>query len=364
MTKRYIKALIEKATDGGYSFIASTSAVDRQGDSIDQTGWDIANFMKNPVMLWAHDYKSLPVAKVLTINPGDTRGTVGTYEFAPAEGNPFAAQLKVLVDEGFVNAVSVGFIPMERNGNIITKSELLEISFVPVPANQEALLLAAKSLEAKGFSTEIAEKAVAQFLTTKEETAEDKGAVSDELDAEEQIEMKWAALDPVFDIFNAFLDVCLDGQTPATSMPQLLLEVASLLTEYANNLSNEDEDQNEAQTAALRTLIRKTIGGAKGKEFLAKVGARHSADTVTKLQEAKDAIDSASTMIGAMLDASASTDDGGKADDEPKSAEVVEARAGVSEARVLLEARGVLRKRVGNDQHVLEIIGRTLAARA
>jgi hypothetical protein len=55
------------------------------------------------------------------------------------------AQLcRKLYDEGILKTVSVGFIPLERdqaNNSIITKAELLELSFVPVPCNPNALSL-------------------------------------------------------------------------------------------------------------------------------------------------------------------------------------------------------------------------------
>ena len=56
--------------------------------------------------------------------------------------------------EGILKAVSIGFIPKERDENnpaIITKSEMLELSVVPVPANPNALALAI----GKGFSKEL-----------------------------------------------------------------------------------------------------------------------------------------------------------------------------------------------------------------
>jgi phage head maturation protease len=43
-----------------------------------------------------------------------------------------------------LKTVSVGFIPKERdpeNQRIITRAELLEVSFVPVPCNPNALSL-------------------------------------------------------------------------------------------------------------------------------------------------------------------------------------------------------------------------------
>jgi hypothetical protein len=63
-------------------------------------------------------------------------------DFAPADANPMAGYCQKLVEGGYQNTVSVGFIPLERNGSVITKAELLEVSWVPVPANPEALAFA------------------------------------------------------------------------------------------------------------------------------------------------------------------------------------------------------------------------------
>ena len=142
MKKIYLKAFVQrKGESNDYQVIASTNSIDRQGDSIDQSGWQLANYLKNPVMLWAHNYDELPVAKALQIDVVNDQ-LIATFQFASAEANPKAAQIKQLYDEGFLNAVSVGFIPLKRSGNIIIEQELLEISFVPVPANQDALALA------------------------------------------------------------------------------------------------------------------------------------------------------------------------------------------------------------------------------
>lgn len=139
--RKYLKGYVKTESGSGkFSVIASTSSIDRQGESIDQAGWDFANYRKNPVMLWAHNYSELPVGKADAIEVKDGQLVVdGT--FASKEANPFADQVRQLYEQGILNAVSVGFIPMERQGHIITQSELLEISFVPVPANPEALAL-------------------------------------------------------------------------------------------------------------------------------------------------------------------------------------------------------------------------------
>lgn len=148
MKKIFLTGQIEKSAtkETAYRFLASTSSVDRQGDSIDQSGWELKNFFNNPVLLWAHRYDELPLGKIIDIQI-TPKGLEADVEFASEDANPKAQQVKKLVDYGILNAVSVGFIPKERNGNIITRAELLEISIVPVPANQDALALAYKDMD-------------------------------------------------------------------------------------------------------------------------------------------------------------------------------------------------------------------------
>lgn len=371
MKQREIKGLIEKTATGGYRVLASTAATDRQGEIIAQDGWDLKNFMKNPVMLWAHDYSSLPVAKVTSF-PNDLRGLVADYEFAPAEGNPMAQQIKTLVDGGFLNAVSVGFIPKERNGNTITKSELLEISFVPVPANQEALQMAAKSLTDIGVEESEAEKVVSKFLTLKEA---DKGAVADEVSAEENYEAKWAALDPFFDIIDAMLNVFLSDDTDPSAFPQLISEVITLLQPLAGT-------GEAAQIAALRErLIAKfTEGVGKGKLSVGrKIGAAHSAATKEAISGAIEHMTAASKQLGDLIgDESDDEEDGTNADDEDeaeeaaaipaaeKEAEVVvetEKNGGANELRSLLVVRGMLGGEENKSRHALSAVNALIEAR-
>ena len=134
-----VLAKTKAAEDSGtFKFVISTSAVDRQGESIDQSGWDFTNFMKNPVLLWGHDYDELPVGAFTRLYT-EGEATYGEGKFAPADANPFAQQLRKLYDLQMANATSVGFLAKEMQGNVITKAELLEVSMVNVPANPEAL---------------------------------------------------------------------------------------------------------------------------------------------------------------------------------------------------------------------------------
>jgi hypothetical protein len=138
LLKNQTEALISKikATDGGtFKVVISTSDEDRQGDMLDQSKWFLDNYEKNPVVLWAHDYGSLPIAICTGISVQGGK-LIAEGKFAPAELNPFAAQVAGLYDMGFLTATSVGYIQHE-DGDL----ELLEFSFVPVPANPYALSL-------------------------------------------------------------------------------------------------------------------------------------------------------------------------------------------------------------------------------
>lgn len=135
------------ATDGSrkMTFAVSTEDVDRDRDVIKADGWKLKAFKKNPVVLWAHDYRDLPIAKAVKIGVEDQR-LVSVADFVPKEVYEFAETVFQMVKLGFLNAASVGFKPLEhafnedRRGIDILKSELLEWSVVPVPANAEALV--------------------------------------------------------------------------------------------------------------------------------------------------------------------------------------------------------------------------------
>lgn len=139
--------------------IASTEAVDRDGEVIKQTGWDLTNFLKNPVLMLMHNYQEFPVGRVEKIG---VEGGKLTFEAVFTEATQKAIEAYALVKEGILSAFSVGFIPREydpSDNNMITKAELLEISLVPVPANPEAVVLAKAYKE-----NEIAKYIVKNFL--------------------------------------------------------------------------------------------------------------------------------------------------------------------------------------------------------
>lgn len=130
-------------------FVISDGLPDR-GDSVIKTdGWKFKAWKANPVVLWAHESWSLPIAQGLTVKlegAGDSRIVVSTAEF---ETHEFAQNVLELIDRGTLRASSVGMKPLkimfneERGGIDFISQELLEWSIVPIPQNPRALLLAA-----------------------------------------------------------------------------------------------------------------------------------------------------------------------------------------------------------------------------
>ena len=126
----------------------STDARDRMDESVSPDGVDLSRYRKNPVVLWAHDYSTPPIGKSVWIKK-DGNGLISKMQFADT---PFAQEIFSLYKGGFMKAFSIGFIPKETEQGdgekkprwTYKKSELLEYSAVPVPANPEALMMAVK----------------------------------------------------------------------------------------------------------------------------------------------------------------------------------------------------------------------------
>lgn len=164
--KKYIRAVIvptgEGTEDSPMRFICSSEVIDRADDIVYQE-WDVADYMRNPVFLWAHDYKHPPVGRcdvlqVMAIE--EALAEVGAamkpedFGLAPGakvlvkdvvfdENDAFAEMIRMKYVRGFMNAVSVGFEPLEYDtedgGGRFIRNNLLETSAVPIPMNPTAI---------------------------------------------------------------------------------------------------------------------------------------------------------------------------------------------------------------------------------
>lgn len=90
--------------------VASDDTLDRAGDVMAASGCDATNFRKNPVVLKEHD-PSLPIGKASVIVKGAR--LEATITFAPKGVSKTADETYALVKAGILNAVSIGFKPIE-----------------------------------------------------------------------------------------------------------------------------------------------------------------------------------------------------------------------------------------------------------
>jgi HK97 family phage prohead protease len=131
----------------------STINPDREGDRVIPEGGNFANFMKSPVLMWAHGgadgYASVPIGSVTALEVMPGHGVKAEWKWL--EGDPFADRIKNAWKQGVVRASSIGFKPITymKNGmgNDIETWELLELSLCAIPMNPEAV----RSLKALGL---------------------------------------------------------------------------------------------------------------------------------------------------------------------------------------------------------------------
>lgn len=153
MSKQYIQAELKREGDK-ILFIASDETLDRHGEVIPLESWDLSKFKSNPVLLVNHDYRvENIVGKAKGIKIDEYKPGKKALIFEPVfhEITQLAKEVKQMVIDGLLNTVSVGFLRKypERDGGR-EMNELMEISFVPVPANPGAHILntlSAKSIE-------------------------------------------------------------------------------------------------------------------------------------------------------------------------------------------------------------------------
>lgn len=135
-------------------FVASTDVSDRADDIVDQSSWKLDNYRANPLVLVDHDYRTTS-----TVGRGAVEVVEGVglqLEVVGWSRKPLGVATQQDVEDGILNAVSVGFRPgrsvarkalptehpwykAEGWGYVYYDCELLEISICTVPMNPEAL---------------------------------------------------------------------------------------------------------------------------------------------------------------------------------------------------------------------------------
>lgn len=136
---------IESINIEGY---ANCTSVDRSGDVIPMTAWSKAleNYLKNPIILAHHDHEE-PIGRMVD-HRVDEKGLWIKARISAAAEDTFN-----LVKDGVLTAFSVGFVIKDAIYDSITDLfiikdlELLEISVVSVPCNQDSTFSLSKSFD-------------------------------------------------------------------------------------------------------------------------------------------------------------------------------------------------------------------------
>ncbi len=197
--------LKEEKTERKFKVVASTEDIDRSWEIIKLNGWKRENFMKNPVIIANHIYKiENIVGKATSIYVKNNQLII---EWVFAESNPLGKLLSDLYEEWMVKTVSVWFIPNkrdEKNPKIISEAELLELSFVAVPCNPNALSLDQKQLLEESWMID----------EVKEE--------NEELEAEENTSTEENKILSTLNDIKALLEILVDGNTKKLSEANIL----------------------------------------------------------------------------------------------------------------------------------------------
>ena len=145
------KALSKKSKSLKIAGYANTTAKDRSNDVVTAEAWakGVDNYRKNPVLLYQHKHDN-PIGRVENIRV-DRKGIF--VEAAVSEAAEKNHGVQTLIKDGALKSFSVGFRVKDGKYNrdddsmLITDVELLEISVVSVPCNQESLFSIRKSFE-------------------------------------------------------------------------------------------------------------------------------------------------------------------------------------------------------------------------
>lgn len=128
-------------------FVCSTEALDSHGTKISQDGWDFSRFKRNPVVLYNHSARDLPIGQAIRWAVLDDE-LVATVRLSSEKANPLSEQVWQSIREQTLRGISVGFLPLEYHFEVLPSGEeilifdrqlLLELSVTPLPSNGEAL---------------------------------------------------------------------------------------------------------------------------------------------------------------------------------------------------------------------------------
>ncbi len=143
------------APGGSLRFIAATEGVKGDGIDLRMAGARLERFRRNPVFGYGHSYRGrgdLPIGRGVSTEVDGSRLLIDV-EFD--QGDEFAKEVERKYRSGFLHAVSIGFDVAKWqdgkgsywSGGVAEEWELTELSAVPVPMDDLAVVEAGRSAD-------------------------------------------------------------------------------------------------------------------------------------------------------------------------------------------------------------------------
>lgn len=317
-------------SDRVLEFIGTDETEDRDGDVIKADGWKFENYLKNPVFLPFHNSWTVPAAKCVGIAkaPGST-GVSFQIKFATIEelcSNPTTPSNEALLADtlynayknGFMRAVSIGFIPIEhqenesnkdlpswQRGRVFTSQEMIELSAVAIPSNPNALIQARGF---KGWKNGQLKMLEAIFAEADKARAESE-PVQPVLGVDEAKAMMKALLGGALDLADEKKESTY--QALKKTLEAVGVKAPDFKAYTADELKTMFEEEKEMDDKAVQKAIAEAVSPLlaqigelkKALESKAEIkgGAKYSAETKAKLQQMHDFMNSALEVCKAMV---------------------------------------------------------------
>lgn len=246
-------------------FVASTDAIDSYGESVCQDNWQLERYLSNPVALFAHMSRELPIGHSTRCEVTTDNGKKQlecSIQFSTAEANPLAEQVWQSLRQKSLRTVSVGFIPhtirWEKRGDqeiyVLDDCELFEISVTPVPANPEALAkMRARARETATQATSATQRESETTMLTEKEIQDLRDKSS------ENAALKAVAEKAASDATEKLASVTLERDANAIALKSVTTERdAAVVAQKAAN---------ESLALAQRTITEHGVDSLIGKKF-------------------------------------------------------------------------------------------------
>lgn len=142
----YTRGFVDRAASDGdlIRFVGATEGTKRDGIELRMDGADLQRYRQNPVFLHGHNHRSLPIGRS---ERTEVDGKQLEFDIQFDRKDEFAASIERKYRDGYLNAVSIGFVVDEWEdeksnvftGGVATSWELFELSSVTLPMDKDAL---------------------------------------------------------------------------------------------------------------------------------------------------------------------------------------------------------------------------------